>query len=152
MSNKFVVGVLVLALLGVGLSLYGLIQSDSSLGGSTRDDWSVGGNLAVTGTTSLTGETTLGNCGTASYTIPALGPRNGTGAGYATTSVTVTGAALGDHALISHSTTTQALAVYGVVSVAQVTAADTATVSFFNPTLTTSTAITTSTLKVCYFD
>lgn len=65
---------------------------------------------------------------TATYDPPSL-TANGTAGCVATTNVTVTGAALGDAALVSFSLSTS-----GLMLAAAVTAANTVTVTFFNPT------------------
>ncbi len=166
-TEKILLGVaLVAGLVGLVLPRYSI----PSLGGVTRSDFGTTGRLyadiinsttsatfagtfAVTGATTLTGETTLGNCGTASYTIPALSPTfSQVGATTATTSVTVTGSALGDVALVSNNSSTQALAFYGVSQSAVISAAGTAVVMFTNGSIATSTAVQTSTITVCYFD
>lgn len=51
------------------LVLVGGNQSAPSLGGSTSDSWSVGGNLSITGTSALTGGVTVGSSGTASTNL-----------------------------------------------------------------------------------
>lgn len=110
-------------------------------------------SFILQGTSTFRGEITLGNCGTLSYTIPALSPRLATNAtGYVSTTVAVPGAALGDVALVSNNSSTNALSEYGIVADASISAAAIATVMFSNVTNVTSTAVTTSTITVCYFD
>lgn len=95
------------------------------------------------------------NCGTLSYTIPALSGRNSSvGAAHTTTTVNLTGASLGDQAWVSNNSSTNALRREGVIATAEISSVTgtnaSATVMFFNVTTVTSTAITTSTVEVCY--
>ena len=94
------------------------------------------------------------NCGSKLYTIPALSPVfSQSGAQYASTTVSVANAALGDIANVSNNSTTAAINVYGVIANAAITTSDgTSTVMFHNVTQATSTAVTTSTIEVCAFD
>ena len=153
----FLIGLVV----GLGFNALGpqILRGTTNFNDLSVDSITNGGVLTNTGaatfsgTVALNGETTLGDCGTASYTIPALSPLKSTvGAQYTSTTVTVTGAALGDVALISNNSSTNALSEYGISSRAEISTANTAVVMFYNVTQTTSTAVTTSTLTVCYFN
>ena len=139
----------------IGYAVAALCLLAGFYAGSLQEPVQIGASTEHTKPEVFQNEVTLGNCGTASYTIPALSPALsavGLGARYTTTSVTVTGSALGDMALVAVNSTTQPLAFYGVTARAEIVSANTAVVEFSNPTNVTSTAITTSTLKVCYFD
>lgn len=151
----------------VGLVINALLPQALKLGGTTNfdtlalsedltvgDDATITGDLAVTGTTNLTGEITLSNCGTATYTLAALGPNDalGTDNSFATTTVTVTGAAVGDLTLVSNATTTNNLPFWPIVVDSEITADNTATVLFKNLSTATTTAGVSSTITVCYFN
>lgn len=101
-------------------------------------------------------EIKLNNCGTASYTVPALGVADAIGAtdeSYTTTSVTVTGAALGDIAFVSNNSSTRILSNKGIGVDVEISAANTAVVGFKNWSgVASTTALTTSTIRVCYFN
>src|SRR3990167_4178004 len=73
-------------------------------------------------------EVTLNNCGTASYTIPALGVNDNLGAdtSFTTTSVAVAGSELGDVAILSSSTSTQFAAHQAIIANAVISPAGTA--------------------------
>lgn len=111
---------------------------------------------ALTPTTlAIGGGTSVSNysCGTASYQIPSLSPISSGptgGVSFTTTTVTVSGAVVGDTAVVSNNSSTNALLMYGVSEDAQISSAGVATVLFHNTSFTTSTAVTTSTLKVCF--
>ena len=57
--NKFILGLLIGAIFTLGVVLVVNLTRRISMGGSTADDWNVGGNLGVTGTSTLTGATTI---------------------------------------------------------------------------------------------
>ena len=102
-------------------------------------------------TVSFTGEVTLGSCSTKSYTLPIIP------AGEATsTSITdLTGATNGDMAIASWlpQSATGTLQTNKIALTAEVTTGTTAFAWFLNTsTSSASTAIATSTLKICYFD
>lgn len=63
-TNKILIAAIAIILI---LQVIQLVKGGGKLGGSTSDDWNVGGNLAVTGTSALTGAVTL------SGTITATG-------------------------------------------------------------------------------
>lgn len=165
-TTKVLVGVaLVLGVLGLILPRYSALPS---LAGVTRSSLETTGNFiaqgglhgttlnvtstsAFGGAVTLSAETTLSNCGTATYTLGALvGLGNATSSpNVATTTVTVTGAAIGDVALVSFGTSS----VPTVFLEANITGADTATVALQNLAPTNVAARTSSgTITVCYFD
>lgn len=97
-------------------------------------------------------------CQSATYTIPALSPRQsilGAGASHTSTTVSFTngGIARGDMVLVSYEppSATGTLAVQGLVAFGSATTSA-AFVEFWNPTSASSTAVASGTLKVCYFD
>ena len=107
------------------------------------------GNLQLDGAST----TTEFSCGTASYTVPALGARFGSGTAHATTSVTVPGATNGDQLAglgWNPQSATGTLTGNGIMFGAEVTTGTTAIVGFWNMTNTTSSAIATGTISVCY--
>lgn len=107
------------------------------------------GTLQMDGASS----TTELSCGTASYTVPALGARFGSGTAFATTTVTVPGATNGDYVESfgwNPQSATGTLAGNGIAMGAEITTGTTAVAHFFNMTNVTSTAIATGTIKVCY--
>ena len=165
-TTKVLVGVaLVLGVLGLILPRYSALPS---LAGVTRSSLETTGNfiaqsglhgttLNVTSTSVLGGavtlsaETTLGNCGTAEFTLGALNGRNAatSTADVASTTVSVTGAAVGDVALVSFATTSVAQ----VVPSAFFTATEVETVFFHNLSPINVAARTSSgTITVCYFN
>jgi hypothetical protein len=65
--NKIVITALVVLLALTGFNTFSVLtQKSPVLGGSTSGDWNVGGNLAVTGTSALTGATSFTSTLTAS--------------------------------------------------------------------------------------
>ena len=67
--SKFNLKLVAVALVSilVGWAIAGLIGNQSaSLGGSTSDNWSVGGNLSVTGTSSFLDDLTINDSGATS--------------------------------------------------------------------------------------
>lgn len=143
---------------------YGDVNVDTSIGtggyyvngvlvvSSSTANVSSGNFNTVNATTSITVNSgtpiTRFVCGTTAFTIPALGRRTGGGVGIATTSITVANAKLGDMALISQNSTTDALTLQGIGNTASA-ASGTVTAGFFNPTDATTTAIVTSTVRAC---
>lgn len=169
-------GLLVALVVVLGVSQ---LQPQRALGGTTRANTTVAANFTVTGsstltdvsfsgvsnlsgslnasgsaafdgTVRLTGETTLGNCGTTTFTVPGLsGTLSVSGDSYASTTVSVTGMAVGDVTLVSIGTSTPAARELSITAHASTSIA---VVNFQNLLTVTSTAITTSTITVCYFN
>lgn len=177
MTKKLaVVGVVVVSLLfGFLLGERSAHQQDATLGGTIHNvQESFDAGIAVNGTevinssgqytggvssslaVSLGAETTLGNCTTGSYTVPALGPvGERTATSWATTSVTVSGLTNGDTPIAlgwTPQSATGTLIYNGIVANVEATTGTTAIVTFHNITNTTSSAIATGTYKVCYFN
>jgi len=138
-----------------GLAVSGAVYNSSTL--SVEGATDLRSTLSVIGATTLTGETTLGNCGTGSYTVPALSPSFApTGNTSASTTVTVTGLATGDTAFASWSpptgSATNTLVALGTNLIGVEASGTNAFVTFGNLKTTTSTASVTGTVTVCYFD
>lgn len=131
-----------------GFSVNGTVVADAS--------GRVTGAVSTTQIT-LNGGTAFTNfiCGTASFSVPALSPFKNGSAGatsVTTTTVTVTGAVVGDIADASWNppSTTSTLNGVGVVmGNPEVASTSIAVVSFVNDSTATSTALATSTIKVC---
>lgn len=103
-------------------------------------------------TVTLSSETTLGYCGTGSYTVPALGP-GGSSTSTVTSSVTVSGMAQGDSAIVSWTPQSATGTWFYQEIVNSVEAGSGAAVlTLSNVNLAPTTAIVTGTVKVCYFD
>lgn len=157
MNKKLIIAAALVAVL-VGLVVGLLLPSASTKlrGTSNLDSLSLSGNLNVSGTLAVTGEQSLQNCGTATAGIVALSPHNMTGAGVSlvSSSLTVTGAAVGDVTIVSFDppSATGTLSAQGILATANIDAAGTASVSLFNASRVTSTAVGSGTLRVCYFD
>ena len=165
-TTKVLVGIaLVLGVLGLILPRYSALPS---LAGITRSSLETTGNFiaqgglhgntlnvsstsVLGGAVTLSAETTLGNCGTATYTLGVLAGFStaSSSATLATTTVAVTGAAIGDVALASFATSS----VPDVSISATITGAGSSTVAFQNLGPTNLPARTSSaTITVCYFD
>ena len=122
--------------------------------------FSHGGAVTFTGagTVALNSETTLGNCGTATFTVPALAPAFATDSGASsivTTTVSVTGLAENDVVLVGWDANSATTTLYGRgIIMSETASTSVAVVSFYNGSNATSTAFTSAsgTITACYFD
>lgn len=103
------------------------------------------GSFTVSGVTTLNGETTLGNCGTATFNPGAIA--TSTLAAATTTDIALPGAALGDVCLAS---LTSATSTFAQVT-CNISGTATATLQLVNLDVT-ALDLATGTAKVCYFD
>lgn len=154
-NTLLIVGVAVLVLVG-NQSAEPLVQ----LGGGTRFPSGIsadstspssgevrGTTLTITGATTLTGETTLGNCGTATWNPASLASSSVDGINEASTDIALTGAALGDVCFGSLDSATSTSAVF----LCNISGTATGTITLLN-TGTGALDLATGTAKVCYFD
>lgn len=134
----------------------GLILGGFLLGQVVRPPLSSTSGNNFTVPVEFSDEVTLSNCGTkASVVIPAIsGGLTTSGDMSLATSVTVTGIAKGDVALVSWAATnaTDTLQELKLTAKAYASTTDVAVVIFQNTAANTSTASKAGTLKVCYFD
>ena len=67
--NKFNLIIGIIASIALILGILGNLPKSIQLGGTTADDWNVGGNLSVTGTGTITGAGTITGVATLSSTL-----------------------------------------------------------------------------------
>ena len=109
----------------------------------------VTGSSTFSGGVTVSGEVTLSNCGSATFSIPAIGGPTST----ASTSVSVAGASEGDVALVAYDapSATTTLSKYGITMFGDATSSA-IIVSFTNNSNVPTPPISSGTITACYFD
>lgn len=105
------------------------------------------GNLTTSGTVTLNGETTLGNCATATWNPGSLASSSIDGINETSTDIALSGSALGDVCFGSLTSATSTSAVF----LCNISGTATGTLTLLN-TGTGALDLVTGTAKVCYFD
>lgn len=105
------------------------------------------GALVTSASVTLNGETTLGNCGTATWNPGSLASSSVDGISATSTDIVVTGAALGDSCIGSLDSATSTSAIFSC----NISGAATGTITLLN-TGSAALDVVTGTAKVCYFD
>lgn len=103
--------------------------------------------VLFTNTVNLTGETTLGNCGSATWNPASVASSSVDGISSVTTDIAVPGLALGDICVASLDSSTSTSAFFTCTA----TGAATGTISLFNRG-TAALDLATGTAKICYFN
>lgn len=106
-----------------------------------------GTTLTITGAATLSGEITLGNCGTATWNPGSLASSSVDGISATTTDIAVPGAALGDSCIASLDSATSTSALFSC----NISGTATGTITLAN-TGSAALDLATGTAKICYFD